>query len=102
MSKIVNGICKHMDGIAFIVACLFIASLFGSNSDLKHELQTVIKAQSAQIEELKHELKVSNESLLKREKQLQKLDNNIQLLKTTVTSQNEAIQILTVELKKRK
>lgn len=102
MSKIFGSVCKHMDGIAFLVACLFIGLLFSSNTDLKNELQSTIKAQNVQIDELTRELKARNESLVKREKKLQKLDESIQLLEKTIASQNEAIGLLTVDLKKRK
>lgn len=101
MNKILGSVCKHMDGIAFIVVCLFIGLLFNSNTDLKNELQSTIKAQNVQIVELKKALKARNESLVKREKKLQKLDESIQLLEKTIASQNEAIELLAVDLKKK-
>ena len=101
MSKIFGSVCKHMDGIAFIVACLFIGLLFNSNTDLKDELQSTIKAQNVQIDNLSIELKKRNERLLKRDQQLQKLDDSIQLLKVTIARQDEAMQLLSAELKKK-
>lgn len=101
MSKIFGSVCKHMDGIAFLVACLFIGLLFSSNSDLKRELQSTISAQNVQIDDLSRELKKRNERLLKRDQQLQKLDDSIQLLKTTIANQDEAMQLLAAELKKK-
>lgn len=70
-------------------------------TDLKNELQSTIKAQNVQIDNLSIELKKRNERLLKRDQQLQKLDDSIQLLKVTIARQDEAMQLLSAELKKK-
>ncbi len=101
MSKKLGSICKHIDELVILVAFLFIGLLFSSNSDLKRELQSTISAQNVQIDDLSRELKKRNERLLKRDQQLQKLDDSIQLLKTTIASQDEAMQLLAAELKKK-
>lgn len=93
MSKILGSACKHMDGIAFIIACLFIGLLFSSNADLKRELNLEIRA-------LKNELNEANEIAVSRLERLRKLDETLELMKDTVSTQNEAITTLTADVRK--
>lgn len=94
--KLLETLCKHVDGIAGVVAIIFMVLLSNSNTNL----QRVIDVQSEQIKALTLELKASNEVSSQRLYQLMKVDENIDILKSTVIAQNEAITMLTEDVRK--
>lgn len=91
MKNLVSNFCKHIDGIAFFIACFFCYQLIETNREMQLDFKHSSEMQHQKIEILATELKASNDISLQRLNDLTMMRQDMAFLRSTIVNQNNAL-----------